>query len=64
MENNDIVKQPSEFKEVEYSKLVKRWQLSVSSNRKMVELSFQTMNGEWHSLFTATDEQAIKTLIL
>jgi len=63
MENKDIVKQPTEFKEIEYSTKVKRWHLSVSSNQKMVELSFQIMSGEWYSLFTATDEQAIRTLL-
>jgi hypothetical protein len=62
MEWTGISKVTKEFKEIEDSKLISRWQTSVSSDRKRMEVSFQTFDGLWHKLFMATDEQAVMTL--
>lgn len=62
MEWTGIAKMDPEFIETKESKLVKRWQLSVSHDRKKAEMSFMTQDGKWHTLFFSTDEQAVMTL--
>jgi hypothetical protein len=50
-------------KEKSNSKLVRSWHLEVSSDRKQVEISIQTMDGTWHSLYLITDKIAIDTIM-
>ena len=62
MEWTGIAKVSPEFKKIEESKLVLGWKMSVTSDKKIIEISFHTKDGRWHTFFRASDEQAMMTL--